>query len=77
MNRVEELNMFKDDQVSEYHTLNEPFEEILYDFKNKPGKKNKEESKVQTYMDNFEEDVDIIEEQPDLQMIQEGEEEEE
>ena len=44
VNRVEELNMFKDDQVSEYHTLNEPFEEILYDFKNKPGKKLRQAS---------------------------------
>ncbi len=42
-------------------------------------KKNESEhvSKVQTYMDNFEEEEeeDVLEEEPDLQLVQEGEEE--
>ena len=29
--KVEDLNAFQDDSVSEYHNFDEPFEEILYD----------------------------------------------
>lgn len=36
--KVEELNMFQDDQVSEYHIFDEFFEEILYRHKYNPSK---------------------------------------
>ncbi len=37
--KVEDLDFFKDDHVSEYHVFDEPFEEVLYCFKTEPEKK--------------------------------------
>lgn len=36
--KVEELNAFQDDQVSEYHVFDEFFEEVLYQHRAKPDK---------------------------------------
>ena len=36
--KVEDLNAFQDDSVSEYHNFDEPFEEILYDYRTNPEK---------------------------------------
>ena len=36
--KVEALGMYKDDEVSEYHTFNEPMEEILYKHRYQPEK---------------------------------------
>lgn len=36
--KVEELNAFQDDQVSEYHVFDEFFEEVLYQYRAKPDK---------------------------------------
>jgi len=36
--KVESMNAFQDDQVSEYHVFNEWFEEVLYRFREKPAK---------------------------------------
>ncbi len=38
VSKVETLEAFADDAVSEYHTFNEPFEEILYYHQGNPGK---------------------------------------
>lgn len=38
VSKVEKMNAFADDAVSEYHTFREPFEEILYFHQKKPGK---------------------------------------
>ena len=35
---VEEKGLFQDDRNSEYHTFREPFEELLYRFRNQPQK---------------------------------------
>ncbi len=36
--KVEKLDMYQDDEVSEYHTFNEPMEEILYKHRYQPEK---------------------------------------
>lgn len=36
--KVEDLNAFEDDQVSEYHVFDELFEEVLYQYRAKPEK---------------------------------------
>lgn len=38
IHKYETLNLFSDDSVSEYHTFQEPFEEILYRFIHNPEK---------------------------------------
>jgi len=37
--KVEELNMYADDQGNEYHLFDEFFEEMLYQYLYKPGKR--------------------------------------
>ncbi len=36
--KIEDMNAFQDDQVSEYHVFDEFFEEVLYQYRNKPKK---------------------------------------
>lgn len=36
--KVEDMGAFEDDQVSEYHVFDEPFEEFLYQYRAKPEK---------------------------------------
>ena len=38
IDKLEEIGMYEDDEVSEYKEFFEPFEEILYQFRNKPEK---------------------------------------
>ena len=38
IHKIEELEVYQDDIASEYHTFNEPFEDVLYRFRAKPEK---------------------------------------
>ncbi len=40
--KVEELGMYQDDEVSEYHTFNEPMEDILYKYRYQPEKTSRQ-----------------------------------
>lgn len=40
--KVEKIGMYQDDAVSEYHTFNEPMEDILYKYRNQPEKTSRQ-----------------------------------
>lgn len=40
--KVEKLDMYQDDAVSEYHTFYEPMEDILYKYRNQPKKASRQ-----------------------------------
>jgi len=40
--KVENLGMYQDDAVSEYHTFNEPMEDLIYKYRNKPKKTSRQ-----------------------------------
>lgn len=40
--KVEKLGMYQDDAVSEYHTFNEPMEDLIYKYRNQPEKTSRQ-----------------------------------
>ena len=40
--KVEKLGMYQDDAVNEYHTFNEPMEDLIYKYRNQPKKTSRQ-----------------------------------
>ncbi len=40
--KVEKIGMYQDDAVSEYHTFNEPMEDLIYKYRNQPEKTSRQ-----------------------------------